>query len=49
VSASLLVALGLLFGAWGGSKLSMMASAPALQRMFAVFLAAVAVRMWLKA
>jgi hypothetical protein len=49
VQASLLLALGLLFGAWGGSKLSMAASTALLQRLFAVFLVLVAARMWFKA
>ena len=49
VQASLLVALGLLCGAWAGSKLSLMMSGATLQRAFAVFLALVAVRMWFKA
>ena len=49
VKASLLLALGLLFGAWAGAKLSVAASTTLLQRMFAVFLVIVAARMWLKA
>jgi uncharacterized membrane protein YfcA len=49
VQASLLVAVGLLFGAWGGAKLAMLASPVVVQRMFAAFLVVVAVRMWLKA
>lgn len=47
--ASLLVAVGLLFGAWVGAKLSVAASASLMQRLFAVFLLMVAARMWLKA
>lgn len=49
VQASLLVGLGLVFGAWAGSKLSTMASATLMQRLFAVFLVVVAARMWYKA
>lgn len=49
VTAALIVALGLLFGAWAGSKLSLMMAGATLQRAFAVFMFLVAVRMWLKA
>lgn len=49
VRVSLLVALGLVFGAWVGSKLSLAMSATLLQRLFAVFLVVVAARMWMKA
>jgi uncharacterized membrane protein YfcA len=47
--ASLLVAFGLFFGAWGGSRIAMATATPVLQRLFAVFLVLVAVRMWIKA
>ena len=49
IQASLVVAVGLLFGAWGGAKLAMLASPTLIQRLFAGFLAMVAVRMWIKA
>ena len=49
VRASLLVALGLLFGAWAGARLAQGVPAPTLQRLFAVFLIIVAVRMFVKA
>lgn len=49
IQASLFVALGLLFGAYFGSKLSLIASPATLQRSFAVFLVLIAARMWLKA
>jgi len=47
--ASLLVALGILFGALGGAKLAELISSATLQRAFAVLLVVVAVRLWLKA
>jgi uncharacterized membrane protein YfcA len=49
VRASLLVALGVLFGAYGGARIAEVTSTAVLQRMFACFLVLVAVRMWLKA
>ena len=49
VRASLLVALGLLFGAWAGARLAQGVPAPTLQRLFAVFLIIVALRMFVKA
>ncbi len=49
IKAALVVALGLLFGAWFGARLSVAASGTLMQRSFAVFLVAVAVRMWIKA
>ena len=47
--ASLLVALGLFFGALVGARIALVMPAAMLQRAFAVFLVAVAVRMFLKA
>ena len=47
--ASLTVAVGLFFGAFVGAKLTQSMSPHLLQRLFAVFLAVMAVRMWLKA
>lgn len=47
--ASLLVALGLFFGAWGGARLAQVLPAATLQRMFAVFIALMAVRLWMDA
>ena len=47
--ASLTVAAGLFFGAFVGAKLTQSMSPHLLQRLFAVFLAVMAVRMWLKA
>jgi uncharacterized membrane protein YfcA len=47
--ASLLVALGLFVGAFFGAQLTTMMKPFLLQRLFAVFLLAMAVRMWMKA
>ena len=47
--ASLLVALGLFFGALVGARIALVMPAAVLQRAFAVLLVAVAVRMFLKA
>lgn len=49
IKASLTVALGLFLGAFVGAKLTQGMSPQLLQRLFALFLAAMAVRMWLKA
>jgi len=49
VRASLLVALGLFLGAWGGARLAQSLSAVTLQRMFAVFIVLMAIRLWIKA
>lgn len=47
--ASLLVAAGLLVGAYAGARLADTVPGPLLQRLFAGFLAVVAVRMWMTA
>jgi uncharacterized protein len=47
--ASLLVALGLFFGALIGARIALVMPGAMLQRAFAVFLVAVAIRMFLKA
>ena len=49
VRASLLVAVGLTLGVYGGARLAQVLQATLLQRLFAVFLTALAVRLWLKA
>lgn len=49
IRASLLVALGLFVGAYFGARVAQVVPTQLLQRMFAVFLVAVAVRMFLKA
>ena len=48
VRASLLVALGLFFGAWLGAHVAQGLAPLALRRSFAVFLGVIAVRMWFK-
>ncbi len=47
--ASLLIALGLFFGAYIGARLSLTLPAATLQRLFAVFVAAMAIRLWFEA
>jgi uncharacterized protein len=47
--ASLLVALGITFGALAGARLAEVIATATLQRAFAVFLVLVAVRLWIKA
>ena len=49
IRASLMVAVGLFFGAFLGARVAQTMSPALLQRLFAVFLVAVAVRMYLKA
>jgi uncharacterized membrane protein YfcA len=49
IRASLLIALGLFFGAWGGARLAQVLPTAALQRMFAVFIVIMAVRLWIEA
>ncbi len=46
--ASLLVAVGITFGAFGGAKLAEVISTATLQRAFAIFLVLVAIKLWLK-
>ncbi len=47
--AALILALGLLFGAWFGARWAQTLNAATLQRSFAVFLVLIAIRMWWKA
>jgi len=47
--ASLLIAVGLFVGAWGGAKLAQNLSGATLQRLFAVFIVLMAIRLWVKA
>ena len=47
--ASLLIGLGLFFGAWAGARLAHVIPAVTLQRMFAVLMVMAAARLWLKA
>jgi uncharacterized membrane protein YfcA len=49
IRASLVIALGLFFGAWGGARLAQVLPAATLQRMFAVFIVLMAVRLWIEA
>lgn len=49
IRASLLLGLGLFFGAWAGARLAHIIPAVTLQRMFAVFMVIVAARLWMKA
>jgi uncharacterized protein len=49
VRAALLIALGLLVGAWFGAQLAQEIRTPTLTRLFALFLVAVAARLWFEA
>lgn len=49
VRSGLLVAAGLFLGAWFGARLALTTPPAVMQRLFAVFLVVVAVRMFLKA
>lgn len=49
IRASLLLALGLFLGAWGGARVAQLIPNATLQRMFAVFIVIVAIRLWVKA
>lgn len=49
IRASLLIALGLFVGAWAGARLAQVLPGPTLQRMFAVFIMIMAVRLWIEA
>lgn len=49
VKAALVVAAGLAIGAWFGARGAQQIDSATLQRGFALFLVAIAVRMWLKA
>jgi uncharacterized membrane protein YfcA len=47
--ASLLIGLGLFFGAWAGARLAHLIPAVTLQRMFAVLMVIAAARLWVDA
>lgn len=49
VRGALLLAAGLTLGAWAGARLAQQAAPATLQKIFAVFLLAMAVRMWVTA
>lgn len=46
IRASLLIAVGLFFGAWLGAKLALTLPPAVLKRSFAVFLVVIAARLW---
>jgi uncharacterized membrane protein YfcA len=49
IKASLLIGLGLFLGAYAGAKLAQSLSGTTLQRMFAVFIVLMAIRLWVEA
>jgi uncharacterized protein len=49
VAAALWIALGLVVGAWLGARLAHQLTGSQLQRIFAVFLALMAIRVWMEA
>lgn len=49
IRASLLIALGIFLGGWIGAKIAHMVPAATLQRMFAVFIMVMAIRLWVEA
>jgi hypothetical protein len=49
VKASLLIALGIFLGAWFGARLAQHVPGAILQRLFAVFIALMAIRLWVDA
>ena len=49
IKASMLIGLGLFLGAWVGARLAQQISGSTLQRMFAVFIVIMAVRLWIDA
>jgi uncharacterized protein len=49
IRASLLIGLGLFLGAYAGARLAQTISGPTLQRMFAVFIVLMAIRLWVQA
>jgi uncharacterized protein len=49
IRASLLLATGLFFGAWIGARLAQQLSGATLQRMFAIFILLMAIRLWMVA
>jgi uncharacterized membrane protein YfcA len=49
IRASLLIAVGLFFGAWAGARIAQVVPAATLQRMFAIFIVIMAVRLWIDA
>jgi uncharacterized protein len=49
IKGSLLVGLGLFLGAYLGAKLAQTIPGPTLQRMFAIFIVLMAIRLWVEA
>ncbi len=49
IKASVLISLGLFFGAWLGARLANTIPGATLQRMFAVFIVLMAIRLWVEA
>jgi uncharacterized protein len=49
IKASLLIGLGLFIGAYAGARLAQQLTGATLQRMFAVFILIMAVRLWIQA
>ena len=49
IRAALLIALGIFLGGWIGAKLAHQLPAATLQRMFAVFIMVMAIRLWVEA
>jgi uncharacterized membrane protein YfcA len=49
IKASVLIGLGLFLGAWLGAKLAQAVPGATLQRMFAVFIVLMAIRLWVEA
>jgi uncharacterized membrane protein YfcA len=49
IKASVLISVGLFFGAWLGARLANTIPAVTLQRMFAVFIVLMAIRLWIEA
>jgi uncharacterized protein len=49
IKASLLIGLGLFLGAYAGARLAQTLSGPTLQRMFAIFMVLMAIRLWAQA
>lgn len=49
IKASVLIGVGLFLGAWVGAKLAHAIPGPILQRMFAIFIVIMAIRLWVEA
>jgi uncharacterized membrane protein YfcA len=49
IKASMMIGLGLFLGAYAGARLAHVISGPTLQRLFAVFIVLMAIRLWVEA